>query len=175
MPRKRPRRCKNSPRHPGPFSRDLGLCPACSLKRCIAGGRKGGKKRKGEKKRIAGKLGGESSRHGGCQEHASGDGEETHGSGGGNDLSIIPTAGVSFCCCWHGIRKNLAFGRPRPFLEASSDGRDMRSTAVSPCCASTPPSSARCAWSTLHSEITASTVPRRSPSNATARLNRCSL
>ena len=61
MPRKRPRRCKNSPRHPGPFSRDLGLCPACSLKRCIAGGRKGGKKRKGEKKRIAGKLGGESS------------------------------------------------------------------------------------------------------------------
>ena len=30
---------------------------------------------------------------------------------GGNDLSIIPTAGVSFCCCWHGIRKNLAFGR----------------------------------------------------------------
>merc|ERR1711991_913657 len=115
-----------------------------------------------------GRLGGECSRHGGGQEHASGDGEETHGSGGGNDPSIIPIAGVSFCCCWHGIRKNLAFGRPRPFSQASPDGRDTMSTAISPCCASTPPSSARCAWSTLHSEITASTAPRRSPSNATA-------
>ena len=91
--------------------------------------------------------------------------------GGGNDVSIIPTAGVSFCCCWHGIRKNLAFGRSRPCSEASSGGQDTRSTAISPCCASTPPSSARCAWSTLHSEITASTAPRRSPSNATARLS----
>ena len=55
--------------------------------------------------------------------------------GGGNNASIIPTAGVSFCCCWHGIRKNLAFGRPRLFSEASPDGRDKMSRAISPCCA----------------------------------------
>ena len=122
-----------------------------------------------------GRLGGECSRHGGSQEHASGDGEETHGSGGDNYTFIIPTAGVSFCCCWHGIRKNLAFGRSRPCSEASPGGQDTRSTAISPCYASTPPSNVRCAWSNLHSEITASTAPRRSPSNATARLNRCSL
>ena len=95
--------------------------------------------------------------------------------GRGNDLSIIPTAGVSFCCCCHGIRKNLASDWSRPFAEASPGDRDRWSTVVCPCCASTPPSSVRCAWSTLHSEITASTAPRCSPSNATVRLNRCSL
>ena len=121
------------------------------------------------------RLGGECSRHGGSQEHASGDGEETHGSGGDNYTCIIPRAGVSFCCCWHGIRKNLAFGRSRPCSEASPGGQDTRSTAISPCYASTPPSNVRCAWSNLHSEITASTALRRSSSNATARLNRCSL
>ena len=121
------------------------------------------------------RLGGECSRHGGSQEHASGDGEETHGSGGGNYTFIIPTAGVSFCCCWHGIRKSLAFGRSQSFSEASPGGRDTMNTAISPCCASTPPSSVRCAWSTPHNEITASAAPRRSSSNATVRLNRCSL
>ena len=95
--------------------------------------------------------------------------------GGGNDKGIIPTAGVSFCCCWHGIRKSLAFGRSRSFSEASPGGRDMMNTAFSPCCASKRPSSVRCAWSTPHSEITASAASRRCSSNATGRLNRCSL
>ena len=52
-----------------------------------------------------------------------------------NDLSIIPTVGVSFCCCWHGIRKKLVSDRSRPFSEASPGDRDSWSTAFSPCCA----------------------------------------
>ena len=120
------------------------------------------------------RLGGECCRHGCGQEHASGDGEETHGSGK-NFSAIISTDGVSFCCCCHGIRKIHPCGRPRSFLEACPGGLGMRSTAISPCCASRPPSIVRCASSIPHSEITASTISRRRPSNAMALPNRCSL
>ena len=121
-----------------------------------------------------GGFGGKCSRHGCGQEHASGDGEEAHG-WGKNISAIISTDGVSFCCRCHGILKIHPCGRPRSFLEACPGGLGMRSTAISPCCASRHPSIVRCASSIPHSEITASTISRRRPSNAMALPNRCSL
>ena len=53
--------------------------------------------------------------------------------------------------------------------------QDKSSTGVCPYDVYTPPWSVRCALSIPHSEITASMISRRRPSNAMALPNRCSL